>query len=176
MKKLFPVFAIAIALFSASCSNHSMDVAKELNESYKHDGTTVTLEGKLSTSYMVWGNSDRKTLDLNLTCGTALDNTKTERVSDIIVNYGTGPNSVIINVAPDVKEFKESDVALYDKNGTKFAMTEKVKITGKVTYTKKGPKEESSAVPKIKVPKVNKEEGDGNDYSYKITDVTIEKI
>lgn len=176
MKKLMPVFATAIALCFASCSNHSMDVAKELNESYKHDGKTIELEGQLATSYMVWGSSDRETLDLHMTCGTALDNTKTETVSDIMVHYGTTPNSVIINVAPDVKQFKETDVVLYDKNGAKLTLADKVKVTGKVTYTAKGPKKEAGAA-KIKMPEINKEkQGDGNDYRYTITDVTIEKI
>lgn len=175
MKKILPVFAAAILLCTASCSNRSMDLAKELNESYTHDGKTVELEGKLSTSYMVWGSENREMLDLHLTCGTALDNTKSERVSDIMVHYGTGPNSVMINVAPDVKQFKDTDVALYDKNGKKLSLTDEVKVTGKVTYTAKGPKKTSGA-PTIKVPNMKKEEGDGNDYSYKITDVTIEKI
>lgn len=176
MKRLIPVFIAALTFFFASCSNKSMDVAKDINTSYKYDGQTVTLEGRLSTSFMVWGGTDRKTLDLNLTCSSALDNTRMESVSDIIVSYGTGANSVIINVAPDAKEFKETDVALYDKNGTRLALTDKVKITGKVTYLAKGPKKTAPAST-IKIPKVKEreEEGDGNDYSYKIIDVTIEK-
>lgn len=177
MKKISIVCMAAVALFFASCSNHSMEVAKELGKSYTHDGKTIELEGNLATAYMVWGNSNRETLDLRMTCGTAMDNTKTETVSDIIVHYGTGPNSVMINVPPDAKEFKDTDVVLYDKNGAKLALADKVKITGKVTYTAKGPKKDAESKLKIKVPKPETaEKGDANDYSYKITDVTIEKI
>ncbi len=177
MKKLVPVLAAVVTLFLASCSNKSMDVAKDINTSYKYDEQTVSLEGRLSTSFMVWGGTDRKTLDLTLTCSSAMDNTRSGRVTDIILNYGTGPNSVIINVPREAKEFKETDVALYDKNGTKLALTDKVKVTGKVTYTAKGPKKPAPAS-KIKVPKINnkEEDGDGNDYSYRLVDVSIEKI
>lgn len=176
MKKMFPLFAAA-SLFLGACGSGSMDLARELNSTYKHDGETIELEGKLSTNLMVWGSTERSTLDLCMTCGSALDNTKSERVSDIIVHYGTSPNSVVINVPPDAREFKDTDVNLYDKNGTKLALSDKVKIKGKIIYTAKGPKKQGPT-PKIKVPQINKEgpQGDGNDYSYKITDVSIEKI
>lgn len=177
IKNLFSIAAVAAVTVLASCSNKSMDVAKELGNSYTHDGKTISLEGKLSTGTMVWASDNRKTLDMSMRCGTALDNTKWETVSDVIVNYGTGPNSVLIDVPAEAKEFKDTDIALYDKNGAKLAVTDEVKITGLVTYTAKGPKKESKGF-KVNMPKINKEEKeeDGNDYTYKITNVIIEKL
>lgn len=176
MKSVLSIVAVAASTMMLSCSNQSMDTAKELGTSYTHDGKTITLEGKLSTGGFVWSSEHRQTLDLMMRCGTALDNTKSEMVSDIIVHYGTEPNSVIINVPADAKEFKDTDVFLYDKSGTKIPAGEDVKITGTVTYTAKGPKKKSKGFA-ANMPKINKDEkDDGNDYSYKITNVTIEKI
>lgn len=176
IKNLFSLAVLAAVTTLASCSNKSMDVAKELGNSYTHDGKTISMEGKLSTGTMVWASDNRKTLNMMMICGTALDRTKTEMVSDIVVNYGTGPNSVLIDVPAEAKEFKDTDVALYDKNGTRLAVTDEVKITGLVTYTAKGPKKESKAF-KVNMPKTGKEEKeDNNDYTYKITNVTIEKL
>jgi len=163
-----------LLLFLASCGNKSMDLAKELSSSYTHDGKTISAEGKLATNMMVWGTG--QTLDMNLEMQAALDNTRRERITDIVLPYGTGKNSVKINVPDTARRFEDKDVFIYDKNGEKISTSDKVRITGTVTYTAKGPKKESGGHVMITVPKPGKEEGDGNDYSYKITNVTIEKL
>lgn len=171
----FSRLASALLLFFlASCGNKSMELAKELSSSYTHDGKTISAEGKLATDLMVWGTG--QTLNMNLEMQAALDNTKRERITDIVLPYGAGKNSVRINVPDTARRFEDKDVFIYDKNGEKITTSDKVRITGTVTYTAKGPKKESGSRVMITVPKPRKEEGDGNDYNYKITNVTIEKL
>lgn len=169
------VLASASLLFLSSCGNKSMDLAKELTSSYTHDGKTITAEGRLETSMMVWGTTSRQTLGMNLIIETALDNTKREQITDVVLPYGTGKNSVKIDVPDDARRFEDKDVLIYDDNGQKLSTRDKVKITGTVTYTAKGPKKQGNDAI-IQVGKPAKEEGDGNDYNYKITNVKIEKL
>ncbi|WP_118973946.1 hypothetical protein [Taibaiella koreensis] len=165
---------VLLLLFLSSCGNKSMDLARELSSSYTHDGKTITAEGRLATDLMIWGTG--QTLDMNLEMQAALDNSKRERITDIVLPYGTGKNSVKIDVPDTARHFEAKDVLIYDKNGEKITTSDKVRITGTVTYTAKGPKKKSNDHVMITVPKPRKEEGDGNDYSYKISNVTIEKL
>lgn len=179
MKKVITSFILATGVFAlASCGSGSVDLAKELKTSYTHDGKTIEISGKLSTPMMVWGSENRSSIDMVMHTEAALNNTNTEMIQNIMVNYGKGKNSAVIDVAPDAKEFKQSDVAIYDKDGNKLTTEDKVKITGKVTYTAKGPKKETKGliqVPSYK-PESEDKNKDNNDYSFKITDVVIEKI
>ena len=75
-------------------------------------------------------------------------------------------------------KFTDKDVIIYDKEGNKLSSTDKVKITGLVTYTAKGPKKETKSKFGIK-PNVDfnkKKDDDGNDYTYTVTNVVIEKL
>lgn len=179
MRKVFNTIILATSTVAlASCGGGSVDLAKELNSSYAHDGKTIEISGKLTTPMMVWGSENRTSIEMIMHTEAALNNTNTEMIQNIMVNYGADKNSAVINVAPDAKEFKQSDIAIYDKDGNKLTTSDKVKITGKVTYTAKGPKKETAN--KIKVPSYKPESEDknkdNNDYSFKITDVVIEKI
>jgi len=177
IKNMLCLGAIGSALLFTSCSNKSLEIAEELGKSYTYDGQTISVEGKMKTANMVWGTENRKTLNMNMWCTTAMDNTKMEQVTDIELNYGTGANSVLIDVPADAKSFSDSNVVLYDKNGTKLSLNDEVKVTGLVTYTAKGPKKETGSYSVIKIPNAKEaEKEDNNDYTYKITGVTIEKI
>lgn len=169
MKKLLFVAVIATLLFSG-CGGEdpSVKLGKELGKNYTYDGQQIELEGYLTADYLnfIFGEKVSLLLYTKAQNGELI-------ARAISVNFGTGPNSVHFP-----EKFKKEDVEIYDKDGQKYkAMETKVKITGTVVYTAKGPKKESSSKLNIpKVPKANDAENDGNDYTYSIKDVTITKM
>ncbi len=181
MKKKNQFFISLIALTLTSCSNASIDLADELSHSYTNDGKMITAEGLLSTGFLVWGDLEHmEVINMYLTATSTLDNTKSASIRDIKVKYGEGKNSVVIHMPAGKNEFTDKDVVIYDKEGRKLSPTDKVKITGLVTYTAKGPKKETKSKfgikPNVDFNKKKDKDDDGNDYTYTVTNVVIEKL
>lgn len=174
MKKTFLLIIFGLSLFLTSCGEDaSLKLGEELKKSYTYDGKTIELEGYLSphVTNMVFGKALQVNLLTEPNNGKRSNNRHT--ISDnVLLNLGKGPNSI------DMPErFTENEVMIYDQNGQEYKAVEtKVKITGTVTYTAKGPKQESTAMFKPVIPNKKDAEDDGNDYTYVIKDVKITKI
>ncbi len=168
---------VSVMLLLTACSSKSIKIGEELEKSYQYDGKTIELHGKISTS-LAFIHGSTVSMGLRVYNDYGIIETGSTNITGITFNYGEGKNSIIINTPEGESHFQDKDVVIYDKDGNKLTTSDKIKITGLVTYTSKGPKEKSPAekmVPTMDFGKDKEKEGDGNNYSYSITNVVIEK-
>lgn len=162
MGKLKGILSIVVLLFVLVVvfyNNASVKLAKDLESNYENDGQTIELEGKLKAPFLTRAGASTTKMELEVCNDFVLIQNGNTTVTSIQMNYGEGKNSVLITT--DGKKFEDKDVVVYDKNGNKLTLSDKVKLTGKLKYTHKGEKKETTGK---------------EDFSYEITDVTIEKI
>lgn len=185
--KLILATAIIANIFTACSSaadkeaDKNITIVKALRKGYAYDGKQISITGTLALSNYVVTIREGQQIDVNLTA-TVADATSYEKeaIGGIKLDYGKGKNnSAFINVPESATKFDDKDVVFTDNKGNTFTGKDKVTITGLVTYTDKGPKKIDSKNIAAKMADdmaKKKPDYDPNDYSFTITNVTIEKI
>jgi len=141
MKNLLIILS-ATLLFTA-CNKYK-GLTKELETTYNHDNKSIEVEGYIHVGLVSMGNL------FEVTSGGT--DTRYGAVGDVIlkgVKLATegNKNSIVMK-----DRQTRDEVELFDNNGNKFTLNDKVKIKGIVKYTNKD-----------------------KDFDYTLTDVTIEK-
>lgn len=154
LKKLGGMFLLTLSLGAYSCTSENVKIAKTLSETYEYDGQVIEIEGKFGAPMMV--RTGGKTTSLNFITYNDYFIVHSGHITipSVILNYGEDKNSVIIN-AGEGEKFIKQDVVIYDKDGNKVSLDDKVKLKGMVKYLNKDKATKS--------------------YVYEITDVEIEK-
>ncbi|MCL1034986.1 hypothetical protein [Elizabethkingia anophelis] len=169
--KVIPLAIVVFVLLVVFYNNKSVKLSKEIDNSYTYDGQVIEMEGKFKAPFLTrTGNTI--SMEFEVFNDFYIIQTKNKVITGIRMNYGEGKNTVLINAGSDNK-FEQSDVVIFDKDGNKLKTSDKVKITGRIVYPHKGVKKESL----VKDYKTGKEmmKDEGLDYSYEITDVTVQK-
>lgn len=178
MKKvlLLLLASSVFALLLTSCETSSQKLVEKLTTSYEYDGKQVVLEGYILPLSFTMIRNDAARIEL---CKGADASRNRVVITDAAeVNFGKSANSIYFEDNAEAKS-----VEIYDNTGTKLTYEDKVQISGTVQYVAKGPKVKHQSKNKIaqaiweKNHKEDaKEEGDGNDYEYRIVNVTITKL
>lgn len=167
---------IALTLLLTSCETSSQKLAEKLTTSYEYDGKQVVLEGYILPLSFTMIRNDAARIEL---CKGADASRNRVVITDAAeVNFGKSANSIYFE-----DNAEANSVEIYDNTGTKLTYEDKIQISGTVQYVAKGPKVKHQSRNKIAQEiweKNHKEEankeGDGNNYDYKIVNVTITKL
>ncbi|AQX13005.1 hypothetical protein KRE40_01695 [Elizabethkingia meningoseptica] len=168
---VIPAAIVVFILLVVFYNNKSVKLSKEIESSYTYDHQMIELEGQFKAPFLArTGNTI--SMEFEVYNDFAVIQTGNKVINGIRMNYGEGKNSVLINVSGD-RKFEQSDVIIFDKDGNKLKTSDKVKITGRIVYPHKDEKKESL----VKDYKTGKEtiKDEGQDYSYEITDVVVQK-
>lgn len=162
MKTLKTILSVALVLFvllAIFYSNGSVSLAKDIDTSYDNDGKTIELEGKLNAPFLTRTGGSTTGMEFQVYNDLIIIQTG-NRTVQVTMNYGEGKNSV--SIAGADKKFAKKDVVVFDKDGNKLTLDDKVKLTGLLKYSRKNQKQETNS--------------SKMDYSYEITNVVIEKL
>ena len=125
----FPI--LLILLFSSSCAEKpAVMITFETINQYK-DGTNITLEGYLDLY------SSFKT-ESNTSCVRLRDIKSESGISVWIQHRDYGKDSEPNRMKPLLLLYKKSDLVVWLNNGTQVGFGARVKITGKLRFTKNG--------------------------------------
>lgn len=154
LKKLGVILLLTLSLATYSCTSENVKTTKTLSETYEYDGQAIEIEGKFGAPMMV--RTGGKTTSLNFITYNdyIIVHSGHIIIPSVILNYGEDKNSVIIDAAEGEK-FTKQDVVIYDKDGNKVSLDDKVKLKGLVKYLNKDKATKS--------------------YVYEIIDIEIEK-
>ncbi|RZJ79393.1 MAG: hypothetical protein EOO47_10935 [Flavobacterium sp.] len=159
IKSIFYVALVLVVLAVIFYSNGSVRLAKDIESSYDNDGKTIELEGKLNAPFLTRTGASTTNMEFEVYTDFIIIQTGNKKIQ-ATMNYGEGKNSVLIEGAD--KKFEKKDVVVFDKDGNKLTLDDKVKLTGLLKYLRKDQKQETNS--------------SKMDYSYEITNVVIEKL
>lgn len=182
------IFSILFFTSFSSCGDSaSKELVKQLKSSYDKEGQTVELIGYPALGKLTFVKQGKMELELGNAWGQSEGSLAT-----IELSFGKEANQGFLP-----EEYKFEDLEIYDKDGKKLDPQSKIKIKGKVTYTKKDWKEEiDKEIEKNKLgskmveeqqkkrkekakqaaEEREKETGDPNDYSFIIEVESIESV
>ncbi|SOD11740.1 hypothetical protein [Pedobacter xixiisoli] len=158
IKTILSLALVVLVLLAIFYNNGSVRLAKEIETSYDNDGKTIELEGRLNTPFLTRTGGGTTNMEFEVYNDFIIILNGNKKLT-VTMNYGEGKNSILIN--GEGRKFESKDVIVFDKGGNKLTLSDKVKLTGLLKYTKKGEKNEISGK---------------EDYTYNITNVVIEKI
>jgi hypothetical protein len=146
----------------SSCNGASVDKVKSLESSYENQNQKVELVGEFDAPGFTFSSNNSKTIRMHFVVKSNAFSSEKFVVTDVTLPMGAERNSVVMNLAPDQKNYSLKDFTVYDKSGEKHNLDQhpQFRITGTVTYDELNrPEEERRA----------------DNYGYKLTDVSIEK-
>lgn len=149
---------------------------KEVRTSYTLEGKTIELEGHLIPQRASIINDDNK-----VRVALSKDqNGGGDDLAEITITYGNNQNNIYFP-----EKFYLNDVVIYDNNGNKLTTKDKLKIKAIVSYSAKGPiakpqfdknTPESLQKSRMQIYEMQVAKGDGNNYSYTLNLVSLEKL
>ena len=176
MKTIKTILAVAVVLFIGIVffyTSSSVKIAKEIETDYAYNNQTITLEGKFKAPFLTRsGNSI--SMEFEVYNDFFIIQTGNKTLNGLKMSYGEGKNSILIDIPEDSREFEQKDVVIFDKDGDKLTTSDKVKITGQLVYPSKGVKKSSTVENYSTGEKTVIDEGE--DYSYEIINIVVEKI
>lgn len=157
--------AIALNLFVlllSACNNNSVKIVEALESGYEYEGKKVELAGEFNAPYFTFMSSKSTVIPMAFVVKSHAMSSEKHSISDVILNLGTGKNTVLLDMAPDQKQYTLKNFFVFDNNGEKYNLDEhpQFKITGTVSYTE------------LKKPEG---ERDNKNFSFKLTDINIDK-
>lgn len=162
MKTIKTILAVVFGVFVLLAffyNNGSVRLAKEIETSYDNDGKTIELEGRLNAPFLTRTGGGTTSMEFEVYNDFIIILNGNKKLT-VTMNYGEGKNSILINGTD--RKFESKDVVVFDKDGNKLTLSDKVKLTGLLKYSRKGEKKETNS--------------SEMDYTYDITNVVIEKI
>ncbi|WP_316837002.1 hypothetical protein [Pedobacter nutrimenti] len=157
--------AIALNLFVlllSACNSKSVKIVEALGSGYEYEGKKVELVGEFNAPYFTFMSGRSTVIPMAFVVKSHAMSSEKHSISDVILNLGTGKNTVLLDMAPDQKQYTLKNFFVFDNNGVKYNLDEhpEFKITGTVNYSE------------LKKPEG---ERDNKNFSFKLTDVAIEK-
>lgn len=148
-------------LFSA-CNNSSVKIAEAMASGYEYEGKKIELVGKFDAPFFTFKSGNSTILPMDFVVKPHAMSTEEYRISNVILNVGTGNNTVLLDLAPDQRKYTLKNFSVFDSKGKKYNLNEypQFKITGTVSYNE------------LKKPEG---ERDNKNFSLNITDVTIDE-
>lgn len=151
-------------------------VMKEVTTSYTLEGKTIELDGHLIPPRANILHEDEK-VKIALSKD---QNGGGDDLAQLTIVFGENPNSIYFP-----EKFYLKDVVIYDNNGNKLTTADKLKVKAKVSYKAKGPiakpvfdKNTPEVVKKsrMEIYEMQVAKGDGNDYTYTLDVISLEKL
>jgi hypothetical protein len=162
-KTAFSVIALNLfVLLLSACNNNSVKIVEALDSGYEYEGKKVELAGEFNAPYFTFMSSKSTVIPMAFVVKSHAMSSEKHSISDVMLNLGTGKNTVLLDMAPDQKQYTLKNFFVFDNNGEKYNLDEhpQFKITGTVSYTE------------LKKPEG---ERDNKNFSFKLTDIIIDK-
>lgn len=164
-KTVYLAIQMALILFVSllsACGNSSVKMVQTLQSSYEHEGKKVELVGEFDAPYFTFQSGRSTTMPMGFVVKAHAMSSEKFSISDVVLNIGADKNGVTLDMAPDQKKYTLKNFFVTDNKGEKYNLDEhpQFKITGIVSYSE------------LKKPEG---ERDNKNFSFNLTDVTIEK-
>ncbi len=120
-----------------SCNSESVDLAKALASSYDYHDKEVTLTGEFDSPFFMFRSQNSTTIPMAFAVKSHAFSSEKVSVSNVILPMGADKNSVVLEMAPDQKQYALKDFNIYDENGEKHNLDThpSFRISGTVHYS-----------------------------------------
>jgi len=164
MKKinLILVATAIVSLSLHSCNNSSVKTVEKLQSGYEYEGEKVELTGEFDAPFFTFSSGRSQSIPMAFVVKASAVSSEKHNVSDVVLPTGSGKNSVLLDLGPEERKYTLKNFYVFDQDGKKYNLDEhpEFKITGTVHYSElQKPAEEQRK----------------DNFSFKITDITIEK-
>ena len=164
MKKtnLILIATVITSLSLSSCNNGSVKTVESLQSGYEYEGKKIELTGEFDAPFFTFSSGRSQSIPMAFVVKASAVSSEKHSISDVVLPIGPGKNSVLLEMGEAEKKYTLKNFYVFDQGGAKYNLDEhpEFKITGTVHYDE------------LQKPKEDQRK---DNFSFKVTDITIEK-